>query len=147
VTPGMLADEAYGIKTSSADLLRFVKANISGVDNAAMQQAIDLTHQGQYAVGEMTQGLGWERYPYPVSEQTLLAGNSAKVILEANPTAAPRESGSQMLFNKTGSTSGFGAYVAFVPAKGIGIVMLANRNYPIPARVKAAHAILTQLAR
>ena len=30
VTPGMLADEAYGIKTSSADLLRFVKANISG---------------------------------------------------------------------------------------------------------------------
>ena len=51
VTPGMLADEAYGIKTSSADLLRFVKANISGVDNAAMQQAIDLTHQGQYAVG------------------------------------------------------------------------------------------------
>ncbi|CAH5747216.1 Beta-lactamase (plasmid) [Enterobacter cloacae] len=147
VSPGMLADEAYGIKTSSADLLRFVKANISGVDDKALQQAISLTHKGHYSVGGMTQGLGWERYAYPVSEQTLLAGNSAKVFLEANPTAAPRESGSQMLFNKTGSTSGFGAYVAFVPAKGIGIVMLANRNYPIPARVKAAHAILTQLAR
>ena len=147
VSPGMLADEAYGIKTSSADLLRFVKANISGVDDKALQQAISLTHKGHYSVGGMTQGLGWESYAYPVSEQTLLAGNSAKVILEANPTAAPRESGSQMLFNKTGSTSGFGAYVAFVPAKGIGIVMLANRNYPIPARVKAAHAILTQLAR
>ncbi|EPU1980083.1 serine hydrolase, partial [Escherichia coli] len=39
VTPGMLADEAYGIKTSSADLLRFVKANISGVEDGAMQQA------------------------------------------------------------------------------------------------------------
>nr|WP_063860843.1 CMY-1/MOX family class C beta-lactamase MOX-10 [Aeromonas caviae]CEF57507.1 beta-lactamase [Aeromonas caviae] len=147
VSPGMLADEAYGIKTSSADLLRFVKANISGVDDKALQQAISLTHKGHYSVGGMTQGLGWESYAYPVSEQILLAGNSAKVILEANPTAAPRESGSQMLFNKTGSTSGFGAYVAFVPAKGIGIVMLANRNYPIPARVKAAHAILTQLAR
>jgi len=33
-----------------------------------------------------------------------------------------------------------------VPARGIGIVMLANRNYPIEARVKAAHAILSQLA-
>ncbi|MGS3176066.1 CMY-1/MOX family class C beta-lactamase [Aeromonas sanarellii] len=146
VNPGMLADEAYGIKTSSADLLRFVKANIGGVDDKALQQAISLTHQGHYSVGGMTQGLGWESYAYPVTEQTLLAGNSAKVILEANPTAAPRESGSQVLFNKTGSTNGFGAYVAFVPARGIGIVMLANRNYPIPARVKAAHAILAQLA-
>ena len=148
VTPGMLADEAYGIKTSSADLLRFVKANISGVDNAAMQQVIDLTHQGQYAVGEMTQGLGWERYAYPVSEQTLLAGNSPAMIYNANPAApAPAATGHPVLFNKTGSTNGFGAYVAFVPAKGIGIVMLANRNYPNEARIKAAHAILTQLAR
>lgn len=148
VSPGMLADEAYGIKTSSADLLRFVKANISGVDDKALQQAISLTHKGHYSVGGMTQGLGWESYAYPVSEQTLLAGNSPAMIYNANPAApAPAAAGHPVLFNKTGSTNGFGAYVAFVPAKGIGIVMLANRNYPIPARVKAAHAILTQLAR
>ncbi|MBP4040398.1 FOX/MOX family class C beta-lactamase [Aeromonas sp. SrichE-2G] len=147
VTPGMLADEAYGIKTSSADLLRFVKANISGVEDGAMQQAIDLTHQGQYTVGEMTQGLGWERYAYPISEAALLGGNSTRMILEANPAApAPAAAGHPVLFNKTGSTNGFGAYVAFVPAKGIGIVMLANRNYPNEARIKAAHTILTRLA-
>ncbi|QXC06697.1 MULTISPECIES: AQU family class C beta-lactamase [Aeromonas] len=147
VTPGVLADEAYGIKTSSADLLAFVKANINGVDDKGLQQAIALTHQGRYSVGEMTQGLGWESYPYPVSEQTLLAGNSVQVIMKANPTtAAPKEMGSQRLFNKTGSTNGFGAYVAFVPAKGVGIVMLANRNYPIQERVKAAHSILSKLA-
>jgi beta-lactamase class C len=50
------------------------------------------------------------------------------------------------LFNKTGSTNGFAAYAAFVPAKKIGIVMLANRNIPIPARITAAHAVLEQLA-
>jgi len=117
VTPGMLADEAYGIKTSSADLLR------------------------------LTQGLGWERYAYPISEAALLGGNSTRMILEANPAApAPAAAGHPVLFNKTGSTNGFGAYVAFVPAKGIGIVMLANRNYPNEARIKAAHTILTRLA-
>ncbi|MGL6263487.1 FOX/MOX family class C beta-lactamase [Aeromonas jandaei] len=149
VNPGMLADEAYGIKTSSADLLAFVKANISGVDDKALQQAISLTHQGRYSVGEMTQGLGWESYAYPVSEQTLLAGNSSAVIYNANPVkpvAASQETGGARLYNKTGSTNGFGAYVAFVPAKGIGIVMLANRNYPNDARIKAAYAILSKLA-
>ncbi|MGY4106750.1 FOX/MOX family class C beta-lactamase [Aeromonas encheleia] len=147
VNPGVLADEAYGIKTSSADLLKFVGANLAFDGDEALQKAIAMTHTGFYAVGEMTQGLGWESYAYPVTEETLLAGNSAKVILEANPTTpASNETSSQVLFNKTGSTGGFGAYVAFVPAKGIGIVMLANRNYPIQARVETAHAILSKLA-
>ena len=94
---GVLAAEAYGIKTGSADLLKFVGANMTGTGDEAMQQAIALTHKGVYSVGAMTQGLGWESYAYPVTEETLLAGNSGKVILEANPTApASNETGSQV---------------------------------------------------
>lgn len=149
VTPGVLAAEAYGIKTGSADLLKFVEANMGYQGDAAVKSALALTHTGFYSVGEMSQGLGWESYAYPVTEQALLVGNSPAVSLKANPVtrfAAPKAMGEQVLYNKTGSTNGFGSYVAFVPAKGIGIVMLANRNYPIEARVKAAHAILRQLA-
>jgi beta-lactamase class C len=58
----------------------------------------------------------------------------------------PRISTEPTLFNKTGSTGGFGTYVAFVPAQKIGIVMLANRNFPNAARITAAHAVLTKLA-
>ena len=49
------------------------------------------------------------------------------------------------LFNKTGSTNGFGAYAAFVPSRRAGIVLLANRNYPIPARIDAAYAVLREV--
>ncbi|QJQ94671.1 serine hydrolase [Halomonas sp. PA5] len=45
-----------------------------------------------------------------------------------------------MLLNKTGST-----YVVLVPARRLGIVMLANKRYPNEARVHAAHEILTAL--
>ncbi|MBV7415525.1 FOX/MOX family class C beta-lactamase [Aeromonas sp. sif2433] len=148
VNPGVLADEAYGIKTSSADLLKFVGANLAFDGDEALQKAIAMTHTGFYAVGEMTQGLGWESYAYPVTGQALLTGNSPAISLETNPVtrfATPRVMGEQRLYNKTGSTNGFGAYVAFVPARGIGIVMLANRNYPNAARVEAAYTILQQL--
>jgi beta-lactamase class C len=49
------------------------------------------------------------------------------------------------LFNKTGSTNGFGAYAAFVPSRRVGIVLLANRNVPIPARIDAAHRLLREV--
>jgi beta-lactamase class C len=52
-----------------------------------------------------------------------------------------------VLINKTGSTNGFASYVAFVPAQKLGIVMLANKNYPIAQRVTAAYQILTKLGR
>ncbi|MFM4965092.1 class C beta-lactamase [Aeromonas bivalvium] len=148
VNPGVLADEAYGIKTNSADLLKFVEANMAYQGDDGIKRAMALTRTGFYSVGEMTQGLGWEMYDYPLSLAELQAGNSADMAFKAHgvtPIAKPVVAKGETLFNKTGSTNGFGAYVAFVPAQSIGIVMLANRNYPNDARVEAAHAILSRL--
>ena len=37
------------------------------------------------------------------------------------------------------------AYVAFVPVRKIGVVVLANKRYPTDARVTLAHQVLEQL--
>jgi beta-lactamase class C len=158
VRPGVLDAEAYGVKSTAADMIHFVEANI-GPQNleTPMRRAVDATHVGYFRVEGlaqgtapgMVQGLGWEQYPYPVTLDRLLAGNSNATIMQANPTAQltpPRIPLGPTLFNKTGSTNGFGAYVAFVPEKRIGIVMLANKNFPITARVTAAYAVLEQLS-
>nr|AIA12305.1 ClassC-AmpC_beta_lactamase [uncultured bacterium] len=147
--PGPLAAETYGIRSSAADMIRYLQANIapSRLDTP-LRRAVEGTHVGYFKIDGMVQGLGWEQYPYPVSLKDLEAGNSQKMIWEANPASAlvpPQTPPPATLFNKTGSTSRFGAYAAFVPAKKIGVVILANKNYPIPARVKAAHAILVNL--
>ncbi len=149
VNAGPFDVETYGIKTTAADLIRFVQANIdpSGLE-PAVRRAVEATHVGYFRVGTMVQGLGWEQYPWPVSRETLLGGNSDEMIEDPNPALAVKrgEPASPRLFDKTGSTGGFGAYVAFIPSRRIGLVMLANRNYPIPARVDAGYAILRGLS-
>ncbi|BBX93905.1 beta-lactamase [Mycolicibacterium boenickei] len=149
VNPGVFDAEAYGVKSSAADLLRFVETNIAPNDlEAPMRDAVQGTHVGYFKVGDMVQGLGWEQYPYPVTLDRLLAGNSTTMAMQPNPAAplTPQPTSTPRLFNKTGSTDGFGAYAVFVPDKRIGLVMLANKNYPITARVSAAHAVLQQLS-
>uniref|UniRef100_UPI00313CB258 class C beta-lactamase n=1 Tax=Pseudomonas sp. OTU5201 TaxID=3043850 RepID=UPI00313CB258 len=150
VNPAMLAAEAYGVKTSSKDLLHFVEANLglAAMEDASLQQAIDATRTGYYRLGAMTQALIWEQYDYPVALHTLLEGNASRMALESHavtaitPPLAPQQA---VWVNKTGSTNGFGAYVAFVPEKKFGIVLLANKNYPNEERVKLAYRILGEL--
>ncbi len=151
VSPGVFDAEAYGVKSTAADMIRFVQLNIdaSALGDTPVRRAVEGTQVGHYAVGGMVQGLGWEQHPYPVPLPRLLQGNAEKMIYESNPATRVTSSSppaGPRLFNKTGSTGGFGAYVAFVPARRIGVVLLANRSYPIAERVRIGAAILDGLA-
>ncbi|MDD0844052.1 class C beta-lactamase [Pseudomonas sp. Gutcm_11s] len=149
VQPGPLDAEAYGVKSTAADMLRFVEANLDPSQlPAPLRQAIATTHQGYYRVGDMSQGLGWERYAYPITLQRLQAGNSSQMALEPHAVerfAKPQPAEGDLLLNKTGSTNGFGAYVVLLPARATGLVILANRNYPNAERVRVALQILGTL--
>ncbi|WP_419866627.1 class C beta-lactamase [Pseudomonas fluorescens] len=147
VTPGALDAQAYGVKTSAVDMLRYVQANLKPETlEASLQRTIANTHTGYYTVGDMIQGLGWEMYRYPISLERLLAGNSTEMAMEAHKVQwlnPPQPQPHDVLINKTGSTGGFGTYVAFVPSRNIGIVIMANKNFPIPERVKIAYTVLS----
>jgi beta-lactamase class C len=146
---GVLGNEAYGMKSSSRDLVRFVEANMApGKTETALAKALTETHVGYFTSGVMTQDLIWEQYPYPVKLETLLDGNSNKMAYEtqpATPIRPPLKPQKNVWINKTGSTNGFGGYIAFIPEKRLGIVILANKNYPNEARVKLAYEILGAL--
>ena len=151
VNPGVLSNEAYGIKTTAQDLTRFLKANMGMLPlSSSMQTALDNTRKGYFKVGDMTQDLIWEEYALPVDLQVLQKGNSNVLIYNPTPVVAqvpPATPRADVWVNKTGSTNGFGAYVAFVPSKRFGIVVLANKNYPNEERVEIGHRIFEALSR
>lgn len=156
---GLLGAEAYGIKTTAPDLLKFVNANLQPsmqpkvqpeASESTLQRAIAATHTGYFKTDAFIQGLMWERYAHPAPLQTLLTGNANTIAFQelgATKLDLPLQSHADALINKTGSTNGFAAYVAFVPSRQIGIVILANKNYPADQRVAAAHQILAGLKK
>ena len=150
VSPGLLDAEAYGVKTTIEDMASWVQANINPaqVKDTTLQQGIVLAQSRYWRIGEMYQGLGWEMLNWPVAAKTIVDGSDTQIALAPSTAMAmtpptPRVQASWV--HKTGSTGGFGSYVAFIPEKNIGIVMLANKSYPNTARVEAAYRILDAL--
>ncbi len=151
VSPGMLDDESYGLKSSIEDMTQWMYINMDSntVKSNTLRKGITLSQLGYYySENKIYQGLGWEMYDYPVNEELVMRNSSNDVALlakEIQEVKPEHMNGRQLFIHKTGATNGFGAYVAFIPSEKIGIVMLANKNFPNAERVKAAFAILNAL--
>ena len=148
MTPAILSSEAYGVRSTATDMIRFVNANM-GLEklDGKLQQAIANTHTGYFSVGAMTQDMIWEQYGYPAALKTLIETNSGALLktVPVSEVSPPMKTRGDVFINKTGSTNGFGAYVAFIPEQKLGIVILANKNYPNEDRVAVAYEILNGL--
>lgn len=142
MTRAPLATEAYGIRTTASDLLRWVEAQMGLVAAPnGLGEALKATQLGWLRAGPMTQALIWEWYAPPVTREAVLAGNGEAMVLRPNAVVAldpPAPPPAGALVNKTGGTSGFGAYAAFKPDRGLGLVILANAIHPTPQRLVLA---------
>lgn len=148
VNPGMLDAEAYGIKSSVADMTRFLDAHLGNLAlNDEMTAALARTRVSEFDTAHYAQAMIWEGYPWPVDASELAAGNSPDMVMSPQPMThrAARDLDGSVFLNKTGATNGFGSYVAMVPSKRIGVVVLANRNYPNPVRADATRRLIERL--
>lgn len=149
VTPGVLDAEAYGVKSSARDMLQLLDVEL-GVAKVSPEiaAAVRRTQEGQFQTKMFVQDMIWEQYPWPTSAEAMKAANTYDFILHPQPMkkidpALPPQK--DVVLNKTGSTNGFGGYVAVLPGEGMGIVVLANRNYPNDARISATFDLIKAL--
>ncbi|WP_265001403.1 serine hydrolase, partial [Komagataeibacter sucrofermentans] len=113
-----------------------------------LRKAVRRTHEGQYKTAFFTQDMIWEQYAWPTELQKMTLGNGYDFIMKPQPEqklSAPLSPQKNVFLNKTGSTNGFGGYIAILPGENIGIVVLANKNYPNESRVKAVYSLIESL--
>lgn len=149
MSSGVLADEAYGIKSNARDMLKVLDVEMGqGAASEELRKAVKKTHDGQYKTAFFTQDMIWEQYSWPTNLHTMTLGNGSDFIMKPQSEqklSPPRPPQKNVLLNKTGSTNGFGGYIAILPGENIGIVVLANKNYPNEARVKAVYSLIESL--
>ncbi len=149
VDMGVLGEEAYGVKSSAADLSRYLGIQMQLVKTGRdLERALATTRKGYFKTEFYVQDLVWEQYALPVAVETLMQGNSPAMVREDQPVEAirpPLAPQQNVLINKTGSTGGFSTYVAFIPQKRFGFVMLANKYFSNEARIEVLYGILNGL--
>lgn len=150
VSPGMLDAESYGVKSTITDMAAWLQTNMAPREagSPTLRKGLEMAQARYWRVGDMYQGLGWEMLNWPVNGVAIAKGGDNAVALAPHPAAAiepPVPAVAASWVHKTGSTGGFGAYVAFIPQLQLGIVMLANKSYPNPARITAGYTILNAL--
>lgn len=148
VNPGMLDAEAYGIKSTVTDMTRFLDAHLGNLAlGDEMTAALARTRLSEFETAHYAQAMIWEGYPWPLEAGELAAGNSADMAMTPQPVThhAPRALDGEVFLNKTGATNGFGSYIAMIPSERIGVVVLANRNYPNPVRAGATLELFNEI--
>lgn len=149
LTNDLLSTEAYALKSCTRDLIRYIEIYLGLTEvEPKLREALDETMIAHFQVGGLHQALMWEYFDYPAELKTMQAGSSADMIWKDNPALAlePAERPkTDALYNKSGSTNGFATYAAFVPETKTGLILLANRPFPIEERMALAHQIFSQV--
>ncbi|HET7715026.1 MAG TPA: class C beta-lactamase [Bauldia sp.] len=149
MNPGFLVEEAYGVRSTVVDMTRFLAAQLGTASiDPGLAAALARTRTAYADTAHYAQAMIWEGYAWPVDRAALEAGNSLDMALKPQPITPrtpPAEPEGAMFWNKTGSTSGFGTYVALLPGEKIGVVVLANRGYPNPVRAAATMELIEAL--
>jgi len=150
MNPGVLAEEAYGVRSTTLDMIGFVDANMGLMRlDPTLARAVTDTHTGYFKTAVLTQALIWEQYPGQGGLAPLLAGTGPNVSRESAPAGTidpPLPPPPDVWLHKTGATGGFSSYALFNPARKVGIVMLSNRSVPTEQRIGAAWRLLHQAA-
>lgn len=149
-TPKLLIIPAAGsVQASGQDMQKFLAAalNLPGTP-PAVARAMHLTQQPIFQTPYGGQALGWEVHELAdIAPTGLIRGfNAVTIRTSAARPAPPLSPNVVYMFDKTGTVAGYRAYIAAVPARQSGIVILVNQATSRNKLVQAARRVIVPIA-
>jgi len=142
---------AGDVKASAGDMRRFLAAAI-GLPGTPQRilYPMRMTQAGYVKLPDCLQGLGWQIHQFTPENAASLLIVSDENDKDKGPVAVQEQLEkplfySNALIDKTGGTEGFRAYIAVLPDKKSGVVILANKFIPRSVIVSAGRQILFKL--
>ena len=140
---------AGAMKASADDMNKFLSAAIGLPQTPeSIFYPMRMTQTAYVEVCDNELGLGWEIHEISPSKLKALLSDNDRLGLQALPVsdvyAEPTFDGNTLI-DKTGSTNGFQAYIAVIPGKKTGIVILTNRRVSPNAIATSGREILFKL--
>lgn len=144
-----LFSAATGLKILAGDMQNFLIAAVGlrSISDRVLYP-MRMTQAAYVNLGDRKQGLGWEIHTLnkgtipslrAALNESIMRKKSIKEIYDS-----PLFNGKN-LFDKFGQTNGFNAYIAVIPAKKSGIMILQNKNLKHEAIKKLGREILFKL--
>lgn len=136
-----------GVRLSVIDMQKFLAAAI-GLPGTPERifYPMRMTQSVYVKLPGRMQGLGWQIYSLSSGRSSII--NQPVLTASRLPVAEISEQplfDGDMLMDKVGVTSGFGAYIAVIPNKNAGIAILANQSLPQDVIAKVGREILLGL--
>lgn len=138
--------QAGSMKASAEDMSKFMAAAI-GLPSTpeSIFYPIRMTETAYVAMNGVEQGLGWTIHDYSGEQAKALLMGQDNIGLKTVPVTAvinePVFNGNELI-DKTGATDGFRAYIAVIPDRKSGIIILTNRRDLSFDLMRAAREIL-----
>ena len=143
----LLFPGSASLKASASDMQKFLSAAI-GLQGTPPRvfYPMRLTQSVFLKITEdKYQGLAWQIHPLEnigINSLSTISYENNLGSMHVNQIYEHPLYNGNALIDKTGSTNGFHAYIAVIPSKKSGIVILANKNISNNEIVKTARAIL-----
>lgn len=138
---------AGSMRASGDDMLKFLSAALTLPGTPSeIKNAMRITQTPYYVTANYQQGLAWMIYPLATHRKTLLL--NPPLDMDMGPLPAKQLDHKQQHFNKhalidkTGASDGFRSYIAIIPERKSGIVILANRFVMNGEVIKVGREIL-----